>query len=266
MPETSKPAERGRGGLQDDVQLGKREHREPTAETQHAQCPAVIATGFDYSALTADVASEVRAAASRVQAACSKAMTTLLDIGKELLVVKERLDHGQFGAWLTAEFGWSIRSAQNYMLAAECFGDKYETVALLQPATVYALAAPSMPDKVRDQVVAGLSSGELKPEDVGDVVRQARINVAVERKAEAAKRRRAKMTPGKLKLHLGAEKRREAELQRYETERGRQKIILDKLVILLRAKLGDEDKKWLAEATGDLEYGLKELAQRVCAT
>jgi hypothetical protein len=158
----------------------------------------LVSLGFDYSGLAAEVAAEVRAAADRVRAAHNTTIATVLNIGSDLLAVKQQLGHGQFGAWLNAEFGWNERTARNYMAAAQRFADKSETVAVLQLATVYALASPSVPEKVREQVVTGLSSGDLKPEHVGDLVRQARRDVANAKRAEAARRRRAKLTPEQL--------------------------------------------------------------------
>ena len=41
------------------------------------------------------------------------------------------LTHGSFGLWLSAEFGWAERPAQNYMAAAEWAADKYEIISVL---------------------------------------------------------------------------------------------------------------------------------------
>src|SRR4051812_12481771 len=55
----------------------------------------------------------------------------MLEIGRDLLEMKELLGHGQFLAWLHAEFGRIDRTAENYMQAARCFGDKPEIISHL---------------------------------------------------------------------------------------------------------------------------------------
>jgi hypothetical protein len=39
----------------------------------------------------------------------------IIEVGNDLQAVKDALPHGQFLPWLKAEFGWSERSAQNFM-------------------------------------------------------------------------------------------------------------------------------------------------------
>src|ERR1700733_2471014 len=90
---------------------------------------------FDYNTLDTDDAAYVRAIADRVREKDQQARGNVIDIGRDLIVVKEKLDHGQFGPWLRAEFQWDERTAQRYMGLAEHFGDKSDIVSLL-PETV----------------------------------------------------------------------------------------------------------------------------------
>ena len=55
------------------------------------------------------------ASADRIRERVKKTVEDIIDVGNDLLAVKEALPHGQFGPWLKAEFGWSERSAQNFM-------------------------------------------------------------------------------------------------------------------------------------------------------
>ncbi len=136
---------------------------------------APATSGFDYASLSPDLAEDARAVAQRVRAAHVRTMQAILEMGRELSSLKSRLGHGRFGRWLAAEFGAVARTAQNYMLAAERFGDNSEIISLLPPATVYALAAPSTPEPVRAEVVRRLSQGErLNPAEVGALVRAGR--------------------------------------------------------------------------------------------
>ena len=75
-------------------------------------------------------------------------------------MVKEHLDHGDFGKWIDAEFGMTDRSARNFMQVALRLGDKSEIVSVLQPTVLYALAAPSTPDKVVEKVLQRAADGE----------------------------------------------------------------------------------------------------------
>jgi hypothetical protein len=120
--------------------------------------PTVIA--FDYSRLPADLAEEARAIAVRVREKTKSMTVTVLELGRDLTYVKARLGHGAFGTWLEAEFSGGARTAQNYMRAFDAFGDKCEIVAHLPPTAVYALAAPSVPERTRARVVKRLSAGE----------------------------------------------------------------------------------------------------------
>jgi hypothetical protein len=50
--------------------------------------------------------------------------TSIVWIGRDLLAVKQMLEHGQFVHWVAKECGFSIRTAQNYMRVAEFFEGK----------------------------------------------------------------------------------------------------------------------------------------------
>jgi hypothetical protein len=63
-----------------------------------------------------------------------------LETGADLLTVKGKLAHGQFGDWVASECGLSNSTAQNYMKAAAAFGSKNPTVGHLPPTTLYGMA------------------------------------------------------------------------------------------------------------------------------
>lgn len=146
---------------------------------QHAlegrEALAPIGAGYDYSGVPADVAERAREVAAVVRLMHRRTMQAILDMGRELISVKESLGHGRFGDWLEAEFGAVARTARNYMMAADRFGDKAEIVSVLPPATVYALASPSTPETTRAQVIERLSSGDtITSAEVGDLIRASR--------------------------------------------------------------------------------------------
>jgi hypothetical protein len=87
---------------------------------------------------------------------------SIIAIGKALHDAKQRLGHGIFGEWVVAKCGFTIRTAQNYMRAAE-LTDKSEIVSRLNPAAIYRLAKPSTPPDVVDRVVEMLEAGGDAP-------------------------------------------------------------------------------------------------------
>ncbi len=102
----------------------------------------------------------------------------LLDIGKTLTQVKRMLDHGQFGVWLASEFQWSVHTARRFMRVYEVFGepefltgidpepktsklrDLHDGLSRMSPSAIYALAAQSVPQEVREEFVAKAEGGE----------------------------------------------------------------------------------------------------------
>jgi hypothetical protein len=122
----------------------------------------VIQPGFDYSLIKEGVVEQVRSAAERIRQKVKKTLEDVIEIGNDLLAVKEALPHGQFLPWLKAEFGWRERMAQNFMSVAERFGPKPAMIAdlAIQPTAAYLLAAPSAPDEARQKAVEMAEAGE----------------------------------------------------------------------------------------------------------
>ncbi len=84
--------------------------------------------------------------ASELQSALRRETVTIIDIGNLLLEAKDQLGHGEWLPWLKANFGSSIRSAQNYMNAAR-FAFKNAMVAHLnlKPPVLYLLGGDTIP-------------------------------------------------------------------------------------------------------------------------
>jgi hypothetical protein len=122
--------------------------------------PNLPVGGFDYTQLDSATADVLRQAAHQIRSFERNAAQAMITIGKTLLGIRDQLDHGQFGAWLKAEFNWTARTAQNYMRAAEIFGTKCETISHLPATLIYRLAAPSTPKQIQDKVVADLEAGK----------------------------------------------------------------------------------------------------------
>lgn len=116
--------------------------------------------GFDYAALPVDAALNARAAAERIKLRLKRTVEDIIEIGRELTVVKDELPHGQFLPWIAAEFEMSDQSARQFMWVNERFGGENQKFFEFRPSVLYALSAPSTPESVIDKAVAKAESGE----------------------------------------------------------------------------------------------------------
>jgi hypothetical protein len=120
----------------------------------------LVVIGFNYDLLETKIADKVRTAADRIRERIKKTVEAIIEVGNDLLAVKEALPHGQFLPWLRAEFGWSERSAQNFMNVAEQFKSAKIADLPIQPSAAYFLAAPSIPVEARERAVEKAEAGE----------------------------------------------------------------------------------------------------------
>ena len=119
-----------------------------------------VVVGFNYDLLETKVAEKVRSSADRIRERVKKTVEDIIEVGHDLLAVKEALEHGHFGPWLRAEFGWSERTPQNFMSVAERFKSAKIADLPIQPSAAYFLAAPSVPDEARQVAVEKAEAGE----------------------------------------------------------------------------------------------------------
>lgn len=146
-----------------------------------------VVQGFDYSPLEAPVAQKLRSTAERIRERVKKTLEDIIEIGNDLLAVKDSLPQGQFLRWLKAEFGWGERLAENFISVAERFGPKSAIIAdlTIQPTAAYLLAGQSVPDKAREIAIERAEAGE----QINTVV--AKEIVAETRKEKRPKRQKA---------------------------------------------------------------------------
>jgi Protein of unknown function (DUF3102) len=109
------------------------------------------------AAFLADLADQVRSHSR----SCT---TSVIAIGKVLMQAKQRLAHGRFTSWVRAECEFTLRSAQNYIRAAELASRAGEIVSLLTPAALYRLSAPGTPVEVISHVLEALHRGLVPTE------------------------------------------------------------------------------------------------------
>jgi Protein of unknown function (DUF3102) len=122
----------------------------------------LVVPGFIYGLLEPDVAGQIRSRATRIREQVRRTLEGIIEVGKELLAVKAALAHGQIGAWLDSEFGWTERTARNCMAVADQFGPKTEIISDLRlvPTAAYLLAAPSTPETACLTAIERVTAGE----------------------------------------------------------------------------------------------------------
>jgi Protein of unknown function (DUF3102) len=121
---------------------------------------------FDYGCLAPVDAATLRQQALRLRGLVTKTTADMIEIGRDLMLIKDRLDHGQFTSWVEVEIGISIRTAQGYMRFAMLAEGKSETVALLPPSTARMLASKSAPPEIVEQVITQAAAGNIVPDRV----------------------------------------------------------------------------------------------------
>lgn len=199
---------------------------------------AVAASEFDYGALEPAEAERVRSAAVNIR---TKLKVATASVGSDLRAVKEMLGHGKFGDWLEAEFGWSDRTARNYIEYADFAQANPEIIANLAPTLVYRLAAKSTPEEARQQILDQVQAGGKVTIDAASRL----IAETKERQKEAS--RRAGLTNEQRERedrNKRARKRREeradAEWQAREDDLRRQRENADKLAPIIARLIADD--------------------------
>jgi hypothetical protein len=134
----------------------------PEAKQSAAKGEVVVPKPFDYTPLATKDAQRMHAAAQRIRLLVQRTLGDVIAIGQELLSVKETLPHGQFSAWLRAEFDWTLRTAQRFMAVAQRFGSKSDTMSVMRIdlTAAYMLAAPTAPQKASEAALQRAQSGE----------------------------------------------------------------------------------------------------------
>lgn len=124
--------------------------------------PVQLVKRFDYGSLRPELADQILTIAKHIREKTRRSLVDIIEIGHDLWSIKDYLGHGRFGPWLLAEFGWTDRTARNFMAVAEQFGPKKEMISdlAIDPTAAYLLAAPSAPFEARQVAFDRAQSGE----------------------------------------------------------------------------------------------------------
>lgn len=113
-----------------------------------------------YAHLDVETRIIVQQRTSEIKTLMRRTAQDIVEIGQRLIEVKAQLEHGLFGTWLQAEFGWSRSTALRFMRVAEQF--KFANLANLSVASsaIYLLADSSTPESAREEILQRAESGE----------------------------------------------------------------------------------------------------------
>jgi N6-adenosine-specific RNA methylase IME4 len=144
------------------------------------------------------------------------ALANVIEIGRLLTECRRRLPHGAWLPWLEREFGWTDRTALNYM-RLYAMASKSEIVSDLDLPLrdLYLLAAPSTPEAARQEIIEHAEAGDrLHHDDIAAIIAEHGegkvLRAAKQLRAERAEQRRtarleriAQIAKGNTKLPTG---------------------------------------------------------------
>jgi hypothetical protein len=117
-------------------------------------------TPFDYGDLVPRDVAKCEQAVEKIAGYQRRMAGDIVAIGKELIAVKERLEHGQFGPWLQHYFGWSQPTASRMMQAASTFKSFNLNSLSIDQSALYLLSSDKCPDEIREEVLERAEQGE----------------------------------------------------------------------------------------------------------
>jgi hypothetical protein len=131
---------------------------------------------FDYGALDQETQIAVRLRTGEIKSLAKRMAHDVVEIGGKLAEVKDALGgNGRFNDWLTAELGWSERTAYNFIAVWQKFGSANFALENVATSALYLLAAPSTPADAVEAVKQIADAGEKVTHEVAkEVVRQAK--------------------------------------------------------------------------------------------
>lgn len=142
--------------------------------SQHSQ----LGNSFDYDVLEPDRRLVLKQRTEEIKERLKRSAQDIWEIGQKLFEVRSQLKHGQLDNWLKAEFGWSRRTAYNFIKVYEAFPER-ATVAQVNIAAsaLYQLSSPSTPKEVREKFIQKAQEGEkITRQNIRQAVKQEKIS------------------------------------------------------------------------------------------
>jgi Protein of unknown function (DUF3102) len=117
--------------------------------------------------------------AIEIRKLCKRTAHDIYEIGRRLTEAKKLVGHGNWLNWLDAEFGWTDRTALNFMHVFQMWPES-ETVSDLDIniSALYRLARPSTPVAAREEIIKRADAGTpITVANVEDVIEQANVDL-----------------------------------------------------------------------------------------
>lgn len=118
-----------------------------------------VPLNYDYSQVAEEHRAAIRRAATDIKRREHRAAMDIVEIGRALKDVQDRLDHGQFLPWLDQEFGWERRMAYNFMAVANKFAN-FANIERFGLSALYLLSGPNVPDEAIAEANRLVNQGE----------------------------------------------------------------------------------------------------------
>ncbi|MGF1523898.1 MAG: DUF3102 domain-containing protein [Leptolyngbyaceae cyanobacterium] len=116
---------------------------------------------FDYRMLSSAQRQIVQQKTGEIRERLRRSAQDIWEIGQRLVEVRAQLKHGQFESWLKNEFGWSRRTAYNFIGVYEAFRESASFAQIdIATSALYLLAAPSTPQSIREEFIERAERGE----------------------------------------------------------------------------------------------------------
>ncbi len=119
-----------------------------------------VSKSFDYDSLDKDLSLFIQEKTQEIKRLARRSTQDVIDIGKYLIEIKEKLGFGNFYAWLDAEFSWSPRTATRFMSVAHKFSSASLSDLNILPSALYQLASPSAPEEATVEAFERAKQGE----------------------------------------------------------------------------------------------------------
>ena len=120
-----------------------------------------IIASFDYNTLDPKQRIVVQQRTGEIKERLQRSAQDIWEVGQRLTEVRNCLRYGQFDVWLKAEFGWSRRTAYNFINVYETFQERANLAQVnIATSALYLLASPSTPPEIRNKFLNRAQAGE----------------------------------------------------------------------------------------------------------
>ncbi|MDJ0647146.1 MAG: DUF3102 domain-containing protein [Xenococcaceae cyanobacterium MO_188.B19] len=145
----------------EDLQRIKKLQLERIFKSNSSSKSSPIKKTFDYSSLDKETSSFVYSRSIEIKRLVKRTTEDIFIIGNNLVEVKEKLGYGNFQKWIEAEFGWTERTAQRFMLVAKNLDSDRLSGLNVLPSALYVMSAPSTPDSAVEELMEKARQGQI---------------------------------------------------------------------------------------------------------